>query len=210
MAIEFFPRAEPTRKISQSPDWSEDALACDHLWMPTSISGDFCCTSDSDCLVSNRPAIIRITFLFMKISIQKHGPRMKCSACKVIAHTICIPIIMDRAQLSCKPSFRDVSLRQYREQRLTHHHWIHRRTEKGKCKQCGKVSSKSECDLVEIQCFLIQIINQSIQAKLSFSSKEIVAISCAWCKYSYHNKESCFNIERIGEECHLGELINGY
>lgn len=53
MAIKFLPRTEPTRKISQSPDWSEDALACDHLWMPTSISGDFCCTGDTDCLVSN-------------------------------------------------------------------------------------------------------------------------------------------------------------
>lgn len=63
MAIEFFPRTEPNRKISQSPDWSECALACDHLWMPTSISGDFCCTGDSDCLVSSRPANVRITLL---------------------------------------------------------------------------------------------------------------------------------------------------
>lgn len=66
MDIEFLLRTEPTRKISQSPDWSEDALACDHLWMPTSISGDFCCTGDSDCLVSNRPTIVRITLLLMK------------------------------------------------------------------------------------------------------------------------------------------------
>lgn len=46
---------------------------------------------------------------------------------------------------------------------------------------------------------------QALQAKLSFSSKEIVALSCAWCKQSYHNKESCFNPERIGEECTLGD-----
>lgn len=45
---------------------------------------------------------------------------------------------------------------------------------------------------------------QSLQAKLTFSSKEIVALSCAWCKASYHNKEACFNPERIGEECTLG------
>uniref|UniRef100_A0A182KDR6 Diacylglycerol kinase n=1 Tax=Anopheles christyi TaxID=43041 RepID=A0A182KDR6_9DIPT len=44
----------------------------------------------------------------------------------------------------------------------------------------------------------------SLQAKLTFSSKEIVALSCAWCKLSYHNKEACFNPERIGEECTLG------
>jgi hypothetical protein len=48
---------------------------------------------------------------------------------------------------------------------------------------------------------------QSLQAKLSFSSKEIVALSCAWCKSSYHNKEACFNPQRIGEECSLGEKL---
>jgi hypothetical protein len=73
---------------------------------------------------------------------QKHGPRMKCSACKIIAHASCITLLMDRQQLACKPTFRDVGVRQYREQTKTHHHWIHRRTEKGKCKQCGKVSKE--------------------------------------------------------------------
>lgn len=46
---------------------------------------------------------------------------------------------MERPQMACKPTFRDVGVRQYREQTTTHHHWVHRRTEKGKCKQCGKV-----------------------------------------------------------------------
>uniref|UniRef100_A0A182MZH7 Diacylglycerol kinase n=1 Tax=Anopheles dirus TaxID=7168 RepID=A0A182MZH7_9DIPT len=50
---------------------------------------------------------------------------------------------------------------------------------------------------------------KSLQAKLTFSSKEIVALSCAWCKASYHNKEACFNPERIGEECTLGEHGSG-
>lgn len=49
------------------------------------------------------------------------------------------------------------------------------------------------------------ILLQAFQSKLSFSSKEIVAISCSWCKAAYHNKDSCFNIQRIGEECKLGE-----
>lgn len=65
---------------------------------------------------------------------------MKCSACKINAHVGCISALMERQQLACKPTFRDVGVRQYREQTKTHHHWIHRRTEKGKCKQCGKVS----------------------------------------------------------------------
>lgn len=65
---------------------------------------------------------------------------MKCSACKINAHSSCISILMDKSTLACKPTFRDVGVRQYREQTTTHHHWIHRRTEKGKCKQCGKVN----------------------------------------------------------------------
>ncbi|XP_062700197.1 eye-specific diacylglycerol kinase isoform X2 [Aedes albopictus] len=150
------------RQIRCTPDWSENAVSGDHLWVPTSVSGDCCYVGDNDC--------------------SKHGPRMKCSACKIIAHASCISVLMERTQLQCKPTFRDVGVRQYREQTKTTHHWIHRRTEKGKCKQCGK----------------------SLQAKLSFSSKEIVALSCAWCKSSYHNKEACFNPERIGEECTLG------
>lgn len=71
---------------------------------------------------------------------QKHGPRMKCSACKIVVHTSCLPIVMQRAPMACKPTFRDVGVRQYREQTTTHHQWVHRRTEKGKCQQCGKVS----------------------------------------------------------------------
>ncbi|XP_053661168.1 eye-specific diacylglycerol kinase [Anopheles marshallii] len=150
------------RQIRCTPDWSENAVSGDHLWVPTSVSGDCCYVGDNDCT--------------------KHGPRMKCAACKIISHASCISVLMERSQLQCKPTFRDVGVRQYREQTKTTHHWVHRRTEKGKCKQCGK----------------------SLQAKLTFSSKEIVALSCAWCKASYHNKEACFNPERIGEECTLG------
>ncbi|XP_048481036.1 eye-specific diacylglycerol kinase isoform X2 [Plutella xylostella] len=150
------------RVLRATPDWGEAALSGEHLWAPTSVSGDCCYVGDAEC--------------------QKHGSRMKCSACKIVAHTACIDTLMDRVQFTCKPTFRDVGIRQYREQTLTHHHWVHRRSEKGKCKACGK----------------------ALQAKLSFSSKEIVALSCSWCKDAYHNKESCFNLQRIGEECCLG------
>lgn len=72
---------------------------------------------------------------------------MKCSACKIIAHANCISVLLDKgSQLACKPTFRDVGVRQYREQTRTHHHWVHRRTEKGKCKQCGKVSKRAVGD----------------------------------------------------------------
>lgn len=99
-----------------------------------------------------------------------------------MAHVICATTL----NFPCKSSFRDVGVRQYREQKTTHHHWVHRRSQKGKCSNCGK----------------------SFQSKLSFSSKEIVAVSCSWCKNAYHNREACFNVQKIGENCELGEHGN--
>ena len=103
---------------------------------------------------------------------------MKCSACRIVVHTSCISSL----NFSCKPSFQDLGVRQYREKKTTTHHWVHRRSQKGKCLNCGK----------------------AFQSKLSFSTKEIVAVSCSWCKAAYHNRESCFNVQRIGEQCELG------
>ncbi|KAK7595199.1 hypothetical protein V9T40_001632 [Parthenolecanium corni] len=113
----------------------------------------------------------------------KHGNRVRCSACKIVAHISCIPLITDKLKFACKPTFKDVGVRQYRENTYEHHHWTHRRSLKGKCKQCGK----------------------AFQSKLSFSSKEIVALTCSWCKDSYHNKESCFTAHKLEEECNLGK-----
>ncbi|ROT65014.1 putative Diacylglycerol kinase zeta [Penaeus vannamei] len=150
------------RVLRSTCDWAEGAINGDHLWCPTSASGDLCYVGDDYCC--------------------KTGPRMKCSACKIISHTGCIAALVERVKFTCKPTFRDVGPRQYREQTATHHHWVHRRTQKGKCKQCGK----------------------GFQSKLLFGSKEIVAISCSWCKSAYHNKESCFNMSKIEETCSLG------
>ncbi|XP_069187395.1 diacylglycerol kinase zeta isoform X4 [Procambarus clarkii] len=150
------------RVLRSTCDWNEGAINGDHLWCPTSASGDFCYVGEDFCC--------------------KSGARMKCSACKIIAHTGCIAALVERVKFPCKPTFRDVGPRQYREQTATHHHWVHRRSQKGKCKQCGK----------------------GFQSKLLFGSKEIVAISCSWCKSAYHNKESCFNISKIEETCSLG------
>ncbi|CAG9765348.1 unnamed protein product [Ceutorhynchus assimilis] len=150
------------RTLKGTPDWGEPAAIGDHLWVSTSVSGEFCYVGDAECL--------------------KRGGRLKCSACNIVCHEECVNILMDRLRFTCKPSFRDVGVRQYREQTTVQHHWVHRRSEKGKCQQCAK----------------------SFQSKLSFSSKEIVAISCSWCKVAFHNKDSCFNIQRIGEECNLG------
>ena len=53
----------------------------------------------------------------------------------------------------------------------------------GKCKSCGK----------------------AFNSKLvGFSAKEIVGISCSWCKYSYHTKNACASACDNDTTCDLG------
>ncbi|TMS11773.1 Diacylglycerol kinase zeta [Larimichthys crocea] len=112
---------------------------------------------------------------------QKSVSRRKCAACKIVAHTICIEQL-EKINFRCKPSFRESGSRNIREPTMVRHHWVHRRRQEGKCKQCGK----------------------GFQQKFAFHSKEIVAISCSWCKQAYHNKVSCFMLQQIEEPCPIG------
>ncbi|KAJ6219702.1 hypothetical protein RDWZM_005514 [Blomia tropicalis] len=114
----------------------------------------------------------------------KTGPRLCCLACKVTAHTGCISTLIDKLKFHCKPTFKD-GVRQCREQPYVKHHWVHRRHEKGRCKACGK----------------------TFQSKLSFGgNKEIVAISCSWCKSAYHNKNQCYTDHLLTAKCDFGKL----
>ncbi|KAF7992016.1 hypothetical protein HCN44_010836 [Aphidius gifuensis] len=150
------PAASGDRELRTTPDWGPGSINGEHLWVSTNASGDFCYVTDCS----------------------KHGERLKCAACRVSAHKYCLP----KLDFDCKAGYRDVGVRQYREQTSTDHHWVHRRSQKGKCTNCSK----------------------SFQSKLSFSSKEIVAVICSWCKLAYHNKEACFNVDKVGENCELG------
>lgn len=49
------------------------------------------------------------------------------------------------------------------------------------------------------------VATQAFQSVLSFSSKEIIALTCSWCKLSVHNKTACFNDTKMNEPCTLGE-----
>ncbi|KAJ8315484.1 hypothetical protein KUTeg_007634 [Tegillarca granosa] len=157
------------RELRSTVDWSDQAINSEHLWVETNASGDYCYAMEQDCL--------------------KTGPRKKCIACKIVAHSGCIPIL-EKKNLKCKPTFREAGVRNYREdmgnpnflQTSMRHHWVHRRRQEGKCKQCGK----------------------SFQQRFAFQSKEIIAISCSWCKAAYHNKVSCFMMQQIEEQCTLG------
>ncbi|XP_077143014.1 diacylglycerol kinase zeta isoform X4 [Ranitomeya variabilis] len=152
-------------QIRSTVDWTEAALYGDHLWFETSVSGDFCYVGEQYCTAK----------------IQKSASRRKCAACKIVVHTPCIEQL-EKINFRCKPSFRESGSRNIREPVIVRHHWVHRRRQAGKCRQCGK----------------------GFQQKFAFHSKEIVAISCSWCKLAYHNKISCFMLHHIEEPCSLG------
>ncbi|XP_035283183.1 diacylglycerol kinase iota isoform X3 [Anguilla anguilla] len=154
----------PAKELRSTVDWSENAVNGDHLWLETNCSGDLCYLGEETCLAK----------------IAKSAPRRKCAACKIVVHTACMEQL-DKINFRCKPTFREGSSRCLRDQNILRHHWVHRRRQEGKCRQCGK----------------------SFQQKF-FHSKEIVAISCSWCKQAFHNKVTCFMLHQIEEPCSLG------
>ncbi|XP_072528403.1 diacylglycerol kinase zeta isoform X1 [Salminus brasiliensis] len=157
---------EANQEISQIVDWTDNAQFGQHVWFETSLSGDFCYVGEPYCLAK---------------SLQKSLPRYKCAACKIAVHMTCMEQL-EKINFKCKPSFREPGMRNVREACTVRHHWVHRRRQDGKCKQCGK----------------------GFQQKFSFHSKDIVAISCSWCKQAYHNKVTCFMLQQIEETCSLG------
>ncbi|KAM3836102.1 LOW QUALITY PROTEIN: diacylglycerol kinase zeta [Diretmus argenteus] len=180
-------RTDLETNIQSTVDWTDSALYGDHIWFETNVSGDYCYVGEQHCIAR---------------TLQKSVSRRKCAACKIVVHTICIEqlekfpssraILLDeslpvndpgfRINFRCKPSFRESGSRNIREPVVVRHHWVHRRRQDGKCKQCGK----------------------GFQQKFAFHSKEIVAISCSWCKQAYHNKVSCFMLQQIEEACPIG------
>uniref|UniRef100_A0A7N9AYG3 Diacylglycerol kinase n=1 Tax=Mastacembelus armatus TaxID=205130 RepID=A0A7N9AYG3_9TELE len=154
----------PNKELRACVDWTENAVNGDHLWMETSCSGELCYLGEDTCLLKTA----------------KSAPRRKCAACKIVVHTGCIEQL-EKINFRCKPTFREGGSRCLRDQNILRHHWVHRRRQEGKCRQCGK----------------------SFQQKF-FHSKEIIAISCSWCKQAFHNKVTCFMLHQIEEPCSLG------
>nr|XP_043891870.1 diacylglycerol kinase zeta isoform X3 [Solea senegalensis] len=164
-------QTDQPQEPSSSVDWSENAQFGEHIWFETSGSGDFCYVGEQYCIAK---------------SLQKSVSRKKCAGCMISVHTMCMEQL-EKINFRCKPSFREPGCRAVREvsisrSNVVRHHWVHRRRQTGKCRQCGK----------------------GFQQKFSFHSKEIVAISCSWCKQAYHNKVTCFMLQQIEECCSLG------
>ncbi|XP_068452618.1 diacylglycerol kinase zeta isoform X2 [Clinocottus analis] len=158
--------ADPAPEPKSTVDWSDGAQLGEHVWFETGGSGDFCYVGEQYCIAK---------------SLQKSVARKKCAGCKISVHTMCMQQL-EKINFRCKPSFREPGGRAVRESNVVRHHWVHRRRQTGKCRQCGK----------------------GFQQKFSFHSKEIIAISCSWCKQAYHNKVTCFMLQQIEECCSLG------
>ncbi|XP_066490552.1 diacylglycerol kinase zeta isoform X2 [Tiliqua scincoides] len=145
-------RSDSEREIRSTVDWSETALYGEHIWFETNVSGDFCYVGEQNCVAK---------------MLQKPLSKRKCAACKIVVHTPCIEQL-EKINFRCKPSFRESGSRNVREPTVVRHHWVHRRRQEGKCRQCGK----------------------GFQQKFAFHSKEIIAISCSWCKQANPLKSS--------------------
>ncbi|EMP24017.1 Diacylglycerol kinase iota, partial [Chelonia mydas] len=198
----------------------ENAVNGEHLWLETNVSGDLCYLGEDSCQVK-----FALQAIFQHIAQsgfednpedlldKKSALRRKCAACKIVVHNACMEQL-EKINFRCKPTFREGGSRSPRElvmlqnscfvaassgrksrdavhsgeeekaeaENFVRHHWVHRRRQEGKCKQCGK----------------------GFQQKFSFHSKEIVAISCSWCKQAFHNKVTCFMLHHIEEPCSLG------
>uniref|UniRef100_A0A673L3Z0 Diacylglycerol kinase n=1 Tax=Sinocyclocheilus rhinocerous TaxID=307959 RepID=A0A673L3Z0_9TELE len=156
-------KGETDREIRSTVDWSESALYGEHIWFETNVSGDFCYVGEQHCYAK---------------SLQKSVARKKCAACKIVVHSICIEQL-EKVSAITSGNTKTIRVPPFT---IVRHHWVHRRRQEGKCKQCGK----------------------GFQQKFAFHSKEIVAISCSWCKQAYHNKVTCFMLQQIEEPCSLG------
>ncbi|XP_078232382.1 diacylglycerol kinase iota isoform X2 [Pogona vitticeps] len=154
----------PVKESRMTLEWTDNAVNGEHLWLETNVSGDLCYLGEESC----------------QVKFSKSAVRRKCAACKIVVHNACMEEL-EKINFRCKPTFREASSRSPREN-FVRHHWVHRRRQEGKCKQCGK----------------------GFQQKFSFHSKEIVAISCSWCKQAFHNKVTCFMLQHIEEPCSLG------
>ncbi|MGH0115616.1 UNVERIFIED_CONTAM: hypothetical protein FKN15_037939 [Acipenser sinensis] len=107
----------------------------------------------------------------------KSAPRRKCAACKIVVHTAC--------------------MEQLEKQNIVRHHWVHRRRQDGKCRQCGKFHNK-------VTCFMLH----QIEEPCSLGGHAGVIVPPSWVikvkKPQFHNKVTCFMLHQIEEPCSLG------
>ncbi|CAD6193988.1 unnamed protein product [Caenorhabditis auriculariae] len=133
-------------------------------------------SADSECYVGEKDC-------------RRQGEKRRCAACHVVAHAACFPLLA-KLGLNCKMTFRDYAMKKSVPKEsldgLTLHHWVHKWRHEGRCNGCGK----------------------SFQQKMFFQGKEkkeTIAVTCSWCKESYHLK-NCFSKEKLAQKCERGTL----
>ena len=121
---------------------------------------------------------------------RKTGEKWLCCACHLVAHSSCLHLL-PRMNFLCKPTFRDSTATSASRSSILKeppngmaHHWVHRWKQDGKCARCLK----------------------TFNAKLFSRDKEILAISCSWCKVAYHNRQGCFLMADLEAGCDAGVL----
>ncbi|KAI6193667.1 Diacylglycerol kinase [Aphelenchoides besseyi] len=95
-------------------------------------------------------------------------------------------------------------------------------------KDCEKIGEKRRCAACHIvahtACFPL-LAKMNLVCKTTFRDStlrrspnketwdcltkhhwEVIAVACSWCKRSYHNKRSCFSLDRFDEKCDRGLL----
>ncbi|RXM34379.1 Diacylglycerol kinase zeta [Acipenser ruthenus] len=204
-------KSDPEREIRSTVDWSENALYGEHIWFETNVSGDFCYVGEQNCIAK---------------ALQKSVPRKKCAACKIVVHTPCIEQL-EKINFRCKPSFRESGSRNVREFAF----FMSSRScffsfpgcpsfpaisfyppsaPRSHQPTCGRRLPKKATPFLGIMLTANRMASacmtraKGFQQKFAFHSKEIVAISCSWCKQAYHNKVTCFMLQQIEEPCSLG------
>ncbi|CAG9534868.1 unnamed protein product [Cercopithifilaria johnstoni] len=152
--------------------------ADEHIWVPLSGPSTMASSSrDTECYVGERDC-------------RKVGEKRSCAACHIVVHTACLPILR-QLYVKCKITYHEESATKKQiasssdvtEESLNGHHWVHKWKQKGRCLRCGK----------------------SFQQKI-FHDKIIIAITCSWCKRSYHNKVECFSSQCFERSCDRGDL----
>ncbi|XGW08411.1 hypothetical protein V3C99_011050 [Haemonchus contortus] len=156
--------------------WLDEQIhPAEHIWLPSSGPGSST-SVDSECYVGDKDC-------------RKTGEKRRCAACHVVAHTSCFSLLV-KLNLNCKITFHDHTVKKQSLKEsldsLSMHHWVHKWRHEGRCSQCGK-------------SFQQKMFN--FQQK----EKETMAVTCSWCKESYHLKH-CFNREKLEERCHRGQL----
>ncbi|KAL5253710.1 hypothetical protein ACHWQZ_G013477 [Mnemiopsis leidyi] len=106
--------------------------------------------------------------------------KVKCSACRMVLHEEC----QENLSVKCRSTFRDAN---FKKETWTHHHWVlQRKTHTPKCRECNKSLPKGPT------------------WGGGKNSKAFIAVTCSWCKDSYH--PSCFKLSLIEDHCSLGDF----